>query len=108
MSTDLEAARRSHKFTTAGFSDDATCDNCGIGSLMFENHPIFCHKNFQTELKDLINRYSLDTVGDTPDHILAQYLSSCLEVFSRAVIQREIWYGRGKEAPEGADHDPQS
>ncbi len=35
---------KGHVFTTAGFHDDATCDNCSIGWLMFVKNPQPCPK----------------------------------------------------------------
>jgi hypothetical protein len=48
---------------------------------------------FQEELERLINRHSAEGSSNTPDFILAKYLSDCLQAFSRAVIHRERWYG---------------
>ena len=48
----------------------------------------------QTEqFEDLINRLSLENGSDTPDFILAEYLTGCLAVFDRAVNKRTKWYG---------------
>jgi hypothetical protein len=49
---------------------------------------------FEKELEQLINRYSVENASNTPDFILAQYVSGCLAVFATAVQQRETWYGR--------------
>ena len=49
---------------------------------------------FETELADLINRYSMENGSDTPDFILARYLGDCLKTFNRANKRRERWYGR--------------
>jgi len=51
-------------------------------------------KNFETELTGLINHYSIENASNTPDFILAQFISGCLESFNGAVQQREKWYGR--------------
>lgn len=65
-----------------------------------------CMTNFEDELSELINKYSLERESNTPDFILAQYLCSCLQTFNTAVQQRETWCGRarlsesqGEEAP---------
>jgi hypothetical protein len=47
-----------------------------------------------SELSAVLNRYCAENDSDTPDFILAAYLLECLESFSRAVRQREAWYGR--------------
>lgn len=49
---------------------------------------------FQKELSAAINRCCMENDSNTPDWILAQYLSGCLAVFGVAVQQRENWYGR--------------
>jgi hypothetical protein len=50
--------------------------------------------DFRNELEDVINRHSMENGSDTPDFILAQYLSDCLETFDKALVRRERWYGR--------------
>jgi len=42
-----------------------------------------------------INRASAENGSDTPDWILAEFLSGCLERFDEATRERERWYGRG-------------
>jgi hypothetical protein len=49
---------------------------------------------FTKALEALINQYSKENISDTPDFILAHYLTDCLQVFNTAVIARERWYGR--------------
>lgn len=50
---------------------------------------------FEKELTELINKYSIENPSKTPDYILAKYVKNCLEVFSKTVMSRDIWYGRG-------------
>jgi hypothetical protein len=50
--------------------------------------------DFQKELRQLINRFCKESASNTPDYILAEYLCSCLDVFSTTVRAREQWYGR--------------
>lgn len=50
--------------------------------------------NFEQELRDLINRYSLENESNTPDFILAEFLIKCLEAFNEASNKREEWYGK--------------
>ena len=47
---------------------------------------------FRKELAALINRYSLENRSDTPDYILAEYLTDCLTAFDRATASRSDWY----------------
>lgn len=49
--------------------------------------------DFKDELQNLINKHSQENGSDTPDFILASYLSDCLQVFNSAVCAREAWYG---------------
>jgi len=48
--------------------------------------------NFREDLKNLINKYSLENGSDTPDFILAEYLVGCLELFDKGVCRRIEWY----------------
>jgi hypothetical protein len=59
-------------------------------------------KQFRKELENLINRHSRENGSDTPDFILARYLTNALEIFDTAVKEREQWYSR---APELSDED---
>ena len=52
--------------------------------------------DFEKELTALLNKYSQENGSDTPDFVLAIYLMNCLDVWNRAVHQREKWYGRIK------------
>lgn len=52
--------------------------------------------SFQKELEELINRYSLENQSNTPDWILAQYISASLKAFEDATNDRERWYGRAE------------
>jgi hypothetical protein len=52
--------------------------------------------NFTEELTTLINRYSLEALGgDTPDYILAEYLTDCLRNFGGSVLARNQWHKKG-------------
>lgn len=44
---------------------------------------------FLSDLRKLINRYSLESCSDSPDWLLAEYLYGCLEVFNRATRLRD-------------------
>ncbi len=48
---------------------------------------------FKEQLSALINRHNRESNSDTPDFILAEYLSRCLEAFDWATRRRESWYG---------------
>jgi hypothetical protein len=48
---------------------------------------------FVKELENCINRNSMENGSDTPDFILAEFLSDCLKAWNKAVKNRKIWYG---------------
>jgi hypothetical protein len=47
---------------------------------------------FARELKQLINKYSLEGGSDTPDFILAEHLIRSLELFNISTNVRKKWY----------------
>lgn len=51
-------------------------------------------ETFEKELEHLINKYSKENGSDTPDFILAQFLSQCLNAFNQTLAVREKWHGR--------------
>ena len=53
--------------------------------------------SFETDLRDLINRYSRENGSDTPDFILAQYLLACLAAFDSALQGRANWHGQAQQ-----------
>jgi hypothetical protein len=50
--------------------------------------------DFISELRGIINKHSMENASNTPDFILAQYLTNCLRAWDQATQQRETWYGR--------------
>lgn len=53
--------------------------------------------DFQSELASLLNRHSEENGSNTPDFILARYLTDCLEVWNATTKAREAWYGHMHE-----------
>ena len=48
---------------------------------------------FQKSLEILLNNYSMErTGGNTPDYMLAEYLTMCLTAFGKVVNERQEWY----------------
>lgn len=45
---------------------------------------------FRLELANLINKFPKENGSDTPDYILASYLTDCLEAFDSAVKSRTL------------------
>ncbi len=48
---------------------------------------------FRQELSSLLNRHSMENGSGTPDFILAEYLSTCLETFDTITRKRDNWWG---------------
>jgi len=55
----------------------------------------------ETELREAIesaiNRCCAENESNTPDFILAEYLTGCLAAFDKAVGTRDRWYGIAPE-----------
>jgi len=61
------------------------------------------HKNktdFKSQLQSLINLHLLENGSDTPDFILAKYLSRCLENWDLTTLERDKWYGIPRGCPK--------
>jgi len=48
--------------------------------------------SFEKELEHLINKHSMENGSNTPDFILAEYMSACLKAYSKAVTTRDNWH----------------
>lgn len=46
----------------------------------------------EQELAELLNRHSVENDSNTPDFILAEYLTDCLDAFGKATRARTKWY----------------
>ena len=49
-------------------------------------------ENFRKELEQLINKNSMENGSNTPDYILADYLTDCLMAFDKAMKTRDRFY----------------
>jgi hypothetical protein len=47
---------------------------------------------FERELRQLLNRHSSENHSDTPDFILAAYITDCLNAWATAVKARDSWF----------------
>jgi len=47
---------------------------------------------FKRELESLLNRYSKENDSNTPDFLLSEYLIDCLEVYNKALKNRDKWF----------------
>lgn len=52
------------------------------------------HGELRRELAVVLNRHCRENGSNTPDYVLAQYLSNCLDAFDVAVCGRAMWYGK--------------
>lgn len=52
---------------------------------------------FRKQIEEAINRHSMENGSNTPDFILAAYLSDCLAAFDKATNRRSAWYSDSKE-----------
>ena len=50
-------------------------------------------KGFEYELQALLNSHCKENDSNTPDFILANYITRCLETFTVTTRERERWYG---------------
>lgn len=48
-------------------------------------------QEFTRELEKLINKYSLENGSDTPDFLLASFLTGCLQSFNSTMQHRKRW-----------------
>jgi hypothetical protein len=51
---------------------------------------------FRSELQQLLNRYSMENGSNTPDFVLASFLTQCLLSFDIAVKARDTWHGESR------------
>lgn len=49
--------------------------------------------NFEKDLEQLINRYSMESGSNTPDFLLTSFLKRCLENWNQTVKERDQWFG---------------
>jgi hypothetical protein len=47
--------------------------------------------NFETELTALLNKFTMENDSNTPDFILAKFITGCLDTFNEAVNCRTEW-----------------
>ena len=59
-----------------------------------QSSPLPVKPGLEAELRAAINRHCAENASDTPDYILAEYLTGCLNSFDQAVRMREKHYGR--------------
>lgn len=50
--------------------------------------------NLRKQIESAINANSAENGSNTPDFILAEYLTDCLAAYDKAVLKRSEWYQR--------------
>jgi len=50
--------------------------------------------DLEREIAAVLNTHSAENDSNSPDWLLAQFLTNCLAAFNGAVQKRENWYGR--------------
>lgn len=49
-------------------------------------------KTFRQDLEEVINKHSMENGSNTPDFMLAEYLTDCLRAFDKVMKRRDLWY----------------
>ena len=44
-------------------------------------HDFIANERFRDDLRDVLNKHSVENLTDTPDWILAEYLFNCLQAY---------------------------
>lgn len=60
---------------------------------------------FELELQSLINRYNKEKENNTPDFLLANYLSDCLDAYNKVVTARDRWFSVDMWSPDKRSKD---
>lgn len=61
--------------------------------------------SFYEELSALLNKHSKENESGTPDYILANFLTGCLDVFNTTIRARSNWRGERIDAPFNVKYD---
>ena len=48
-------------------------------------------RDLHHSLADTMNRHGMDSIAETPDHVLAEHLVSCLELYIVTNANRDKW-----------------
>lgn len=59
---------------------------------------------FDKQLAQLLNKFSKENGSNTPDFILAEYITGCLKAYELATIARENWYGKSLTIPAAREN----
>ena len=59
-----------------------------------ENNDRYIGNGFRSELTKLLNSKSMENASNSPDYILAAFLTGCLVAFDIATKERDRWNGK--------------
>lgn len=62
-----------------------------------EKNYMFLNPEFKEELRQLINKHSIENDSQTPDWCIASYLINCLTAMNCVINGRDIWYEDDKK-----------
>ena len=62
--------------------------------------------DLKERIREAINCASAENGSDTPDFILAEYLTECLAAFDKATTARNAWYGPDLARKPLSDESP--
>lgn len=51
-------------------------------------------ERIEKEITEIFNKYGLDTITDTPDYILADYVMTSLYAYLKTKEKTEKWFGK--------------
>ena len=60
------------------------------------------------DIESVINRHGAEKESDTPDYILAGYLTECLVAFNRAARRSKAWHDRDSRSATSRPATPES
>ena len=100
----------------SAFRDSSVVKRCAENTEWNYWVPLYAHPpaqawipvtgSLEKKIEQAINSVSAENASNTPDYILAQFLTGCLATFNTAVQQRETWYGRDPRPVEAVQHLP--
>lgn len=74
-------------------AEEDDCGGPGKATADTSNQNQSFEKTFEGQLRQLISRECLENHSDTPDFILAKYLTVCLEALNMAIYTRDVHKG---------------
>lgn len=63
-------------------------------------------ESLRKDIERAINCHSAENGSNTPDFILAEYLTDCLAAFDKTSRAREKWYGKSLSIGSGTAIEP--